>query len=195
MSILKIAAPALLLAGAAPAALIAQTTEEPKTTFGSQVSVMAKEQKDAETKGIGAEVSALAKQRNADRAAARGDDADDDDDNDDATTTTTTADATAPVAVKPVKAENEKSAKTLAADVAANKGANNSIKDGTGPVADLVAARSAAAEARGNSSTARETAALARQNAADARASASNAREQARAIRDTVAGARPGKGN
>lgn len=185
MSILKIAVPALLLAGAAPAALLAQTTEEPKN-FGTEVSVMAKAQKDAETKGIGAEVSAMAKQRNADRAAARGDDSDDEDD---AATTTADADATAEV-----KAANDKSAKSLAAEVAANKGANRSIKDGTGPVADLVAARSAAAEARGNSATARETAALARQNAADARASAANARDQARAIRDAVAAARPGKG-
>lgn len=181
----------LTLSGAA----IAQTAaDEPvtKTGIGAEVSVLAKGQRDAETKGLGTQVRELAK-------AQRPVDEDETEDADDAVED----DAEAEVAVTGRANASDKSAAVLSADVAAAKGeANSLIKDGTGPVATLRDSRSAASDVRQNSSDARNaasenraTAAEARASAQTARESASAARETAQTIRDTVRNARPGRGN
>ena len=89
-----------LVAGGAALAQSADTSGSTDTTFGSQVKVLAQGQKDSDTKGIGSQVSTMAHDRNAARAAARtGDDdtdtsdTDTDTDNDDNTAVTTAASA------------------------------------------------------------------------------------------------------
>lgn len=176
----------------------AQTADEPEAPngIGTEVRVLANGQRDAETKGIGAEVSALAKAQAAARAEAR-EPSDEE--------TMTDDDADEPEAAETVVGRANaapNSAAASAALVAEARGDNRSIKSGTGAVADLRNERAAAAAARESSGEARETAAAARAaaadvraNAADARANAAAVREQALAVRDAVRAARPGRGN
>jgi hypothetical protein len=177
--------------------VIAQDQEEPvegKDNFGTTVRELAQGQRDAETKGIGAEVSEQAKARAEERRAARGED-DDDDDADEAAATATEDSEEDAVTGRANAAEG--SAAALAEKVAAGRGDNAGVKDNTGAVAELRAARSGrefGAEARAAAADARAAAADGRQIAADARAAATQAREQAQTIRDTVRNARPGRG-
>ncbi len=168
--------------------LIAQDQEEPvegKDNFGTVVRDLAKGQRDAETKGIGAEVSEQAKARAEERRAAGGEEEDD-------------ADATAEAADEESEEDAatgranaaEGSAAALAEAVAGGGADNAGVKDNTGAVADLRAARSG----REFGAEARAAAADSRQVAAEARAAANQAREQAQTIRDTVRNARPGRG-
>ncbi len=182
----------------------AQTTAETKVGHGAEVSVMAKAQRESGEKGIGADVSAMAKARNEARAAAR----------------ETTDGKTEPAVAEADTADNEadatngrdhasdKSAAALAAEVAAGGKANAEVRNGTGAVAELRAARSAAegvrangSDARGSAVDARLTASAARSSAAEVRASATEARSNAAAVRDAataikdaVRAARPGRG-
>ncbi len=190
------------LALAAGPAIAQDAPEENPDNFGTTVSALAKGQRDAETKGIGAEVSELAKARNEARRAARGetdeDDAEDEAEDVAASDADTDTDAdTGDVAVTGRANANPASAAAQAELVAAARGDNRSVKDNTGAVVELRAARSGrefGAEARAAAAEARSAAADGRQVAADARAAASQAREQAQTIRDTVRNARPGRG-
>jgi hypothetical protein len=170
--------------------LIAQDQEEPvegKDNFGTVVRDLAKGQRDAETKGIGAEVSEQAKARAEERRAARGDDEDDDDAEEAAEAAA--EDSEEDAATGRANAA-EGSAAALAEAVAGGGADNAGVKDNTGAVADLRAARSG----REFGAEARAAAADSRQVAAEARAAANQAREQAQTIRDTVRNARPGRG-
>jgi len=99
--------------------------------------------------------------------------------------------ATVAVSQSAIAQEVEESSNAAdATAVAAARGENRAIADGTGPVADLRAARSAAADARANGDAGREIAAAARENATVARENAAAIREQATAIRDIASTSR-----
>ncbi len=190
-------AAALALVGGAASAQDTATSQA-NTGMSAQVKEL-QEARTEDQRGIGADVSAAARERNELRRAAREDDELDTDDDDTDVAVTGRANA------------NTNSAALRAAAVAAGGSANSSVRDNTGAVAALRADRSGrdfATDARGSAASGREIAAHARATAvdgravtADVRAAAQTARENAAAVRDaardirsTVRDSRPGRG-
>lgn len=202
---------ALAAGGAALAQDATDTSGSTDTTFGSHVSTLAHAQKDAATKGIGAQVSTDAHARNADRAAARtkhsGDDSDIDDtdsgdaDNEDTNTATADTDTTDSDEVaasatfgSQVKAlaQAQKGSDThgIGAQVSAMAHDRNDARaaahESATATTDLHSSHSDAQLAANTAADARATGQAARDAATTVREAAKDARDNASAVRDAA---------
>lgn len=210
---LKILIAALTASASGLALAQDQPTPPSDGTFGAQVSARARAQREGDSRGIGAEVSVLARQQGELRRATRqpGEEDADTGDVEDGEAGASQGiggqvrvlahgqrdseergigeqvRALTPAAERSNRGSRadarQQGARTEAEAVAAARGGNREIRNGTGAVADL---RASVAGSRADVAATRAQAAAARQ---DARAAA----QQARQARETVRAARPGR--
>ncbi len=206
-----LAATAVIALAAGGAALAQSTDTEDSTdaTFGSQVRVLAQGQKNSDTKGIGAEVSALAHARNDARAAARHDtgdvddndetDAGDVDDNDDTDASDVDNDETSTTDTDTTSTQEVATTATFGSQVKAlAKAQKGSDVHGIGAQVSAMAhdRNDARASARGSATTetdlrtSRTDVQLSANIATDARATGQAARDAAMTVRDAAKDAR-----